>query len=432
MRKFIIGIIIFLIIVFVLQLNMPRQHRWEPTFSHTDPEPFGSMVFDSVLCQSLKKGYSVTNKSIYQILKDSAFNSRPHGLMIVCEEFDLDSLTYSSLLKLAERGHHVLIAADPTGKYSEKLTDTLHVSLYSYTYFDVLRIRKSLFMTEQSLYDTLKWIGHPSLYPTREYSFLSQMIDGNIHTRIKTSLDTLSVMYKRRMPIWEDEEISEEKADVLIDTVITAATLPFGKGKFIFAPTPLLFTNYGILDDSRAEYVFRILSEMGDVPVVRTENYIVTSATLNNRMSPFRYFLSQRPLKWALYLSLVMMLLFFLFTARRRQSVIPVIETPKNPQLEFVKLIGTLYHQKHDNTDLLQKKFLFFSEELRRQTGIDIQDDTDDEHTFLELAKITGMPATEIRDIILTLRVRLSGNEKTDDKTLQQLIDKMDSINKAL
>ena len=60
------------------------------------------------------------------------------------------------------------------------------------------------------------------------------------------------------------------------------------------------------------------------------------------------------------------------------------------------------------------------------------QDDTDDEHTFLELAKITGMPATEIRDIILTLRVRLSGNEKTDDKTLQQLIDKMDSINKAL
>jgi hypothetical protein len=239
-------------------------------------------------------------------------------------------------------------------------------------------------------------------------------------------------MYKRRMPIWEDDEIREEKADVLIDTVMTAATLPFGKGKFIFAPTPLLFTNYGILDDSRAEYVFRILSEMGDVPVVRTENYIVTSATLNNRMSPFRYFLSQRPLKWALYLSLVMMLLFFLFTARRRQSVIPVIETPKNPQLEFVKLIGTLYHQKHDNTDLLQKKFLFFSEELRRQTGIDIQDDTDDEHTFLELAKITGMPASEIRDIILTLRVRLSGNEKTDDKTLQQLIDKMDSINKAL
>lgn len=432
MRKFIIGVIVFLIIVFVLQLNMPRQFRWEPTFSHTDPEPLGCMVFDSLLSQSLKNGYSVANKSLYQILKDSAFNSRPHGLMIVCEDFELDSLTYSSLLKLTERGHRVLIAADPQGKFSEKLFDTLHVSLYCYTYFDVLRIRKGVLMSQQSLYDTLKWIGHPSLYTTKEYCVLSQMTDGSIHPKTKTNLDTLSIIFKRRVPIWEKEDTTEVKTTESLDTIMVAASLPFGKGKFIFAPTPLLFTNYGILDDSRAEYIFRILSEMGDVPVVRTENYIVTSAAFNNRMSPFRYFLSQRPLKWALYLSLVMMLLFFIFTAKRRQSVIQVIETPKNPQLEFVKLIGTLYHQKHDNTDLLQKKFLFFSEELRRQTGIDIQDDTDDEHTFLELAKITGVPVTEIRNIILALRVRLAEHGKTDDKTLQQMIDKMDNINKAL
>ena len=38
--------------------------------------------------------------------------------------------------------------------------------------------------------------------------------------------------------------------------------------------TPLLFTNYGVLDGKNAAYIFRLLSQMGEFPIIRTEGYL--------------------------------------------------------------------------------------------------------------------------------------------------------------
>ena len=123
-------------------------------------------------------------------------------------------------------------------------------------------------------------------------------------------------------------------------------------------------------------------------------------------MSPFRYFLSQPPLRWALYLSMVSILLFMIFTARRKQRAIPVIREPENKSLEFTKLIGTLYYQKHDHANLVHKKFTYFAEVLRREIQVDVEEVADDERSFHRIAQKTGMSVVLSGKIIIRRRIR--------------------------
>ena len=75
---------------------------------------------------------------------------------------------------------------------------------------------------------------------------------------------------------------------------------------------------------------------------------------------------------------MLVLVLFMVFTARRRQRAIPVIREPANRNLEFAELIGTLYYQKKNHADLVRKKFIYFAESLRRNIQVDVEDDSDD------------------------------------------------------
>ena len=160
-----------------------------------------------------------------------------------------------------------------------------------------------------------------------------------------------------------------------------------------------------MLDGGNGAYLFRLLSHMGDLPVLRTEGYMKETAQVQK--SPFRYFLSQPPLRWALYLTMIAILLFMIFTAKRRQRVIPVIREPANRSLEFTELIGTLYFQKKDHDDLVRKKFTYFAEELRREIQVEVE----------EIAKFIR----EVRPVIY-------GGRRINAEQMKVLIDKMNEI----
>ena len=188
----------------------------------------------------------------------------------------------------------------------------------------------------------------------------------------------------------------------------------------------LIFTNYGILDGNNSAYIFRLLSQMGEFPVVRTEGYVKETAEM--QQSPFRYLLSRQPLRWALYLTMIAILLFMIFTARRRQRVIPVIREPENKSLEFTELIGTLYYQKKDHADLVHKKFIYFAEELRREIQVDIEEVADDERSFRRIAQKTGMDAEEIGTFVREVRPVIYGGRVISAEQMKLYIDKMSEI----
>jgi hypothetical protein len=86
------------------------------------------------------------------------------------------------------------------------------------------------------------------------------------------------------------------------------------------------------------------MNRLKDLPVVRTEAYMPNYNAAES--SPFREFLKRPPLRWALYLVLLGVVLLMGFSARRRQRAIPVETPPRNYQLDFIRHIGTLQYMK--------------------------------------------------------------------------------------
>ena len=93
-----------------------------------------------------------------------------------------------------------------------------------------------------------------------------------------------------------------------------------------------------------------------------------------------------------------------------------------------MKLVGTLYYERHDNADLLHTKYRSFVEEVRRKTGLDVDDDSDDEQLFELLAEKTGMEVAELRDFILRLRQIEDQEGALRDEPMKHQINKMNKI----
>ena len=416
-RWFIMGIMAFLLVMFAVEYHMPKKFVWTPTFSHYDKQPFGCALFDSILSSSLPLGYSLSSKTFYQLEQEDTLHNR--AILIIDKHLKFRELDVESLLKMAERGNKIMLVSTLFG---EELEDTLKFSC-SYSYFSPMMMKKyaSSLVGKDSVY----WVGDTAVYSRQLYRFYPILCSS--YFRNYNSLPFQRLAEKDLAGGMDDVVVDEDTAKVYGNYHPSMAFVrPWGKGEIILVSTPLLFTNYGVLDGDNATYLFRLLSRMKDLPIVRTEAYQQGIEQLQK--SPLSYFLSQRPLRWAIYLTMIAILLFMIFTAKRRQRAIPVIPEPENRSLEFTKLIGTLYYQKNDHANLVHKKFTYFAEELRREVQVDIEEVTDDEYSFLKIAQKTGMDVEVIGKFIREIRPVIYGGRTLSAEEMKRFIDKMNEI----
>ena len=401
----------FLVFVFLLEWNAPSKFVWEPTFNHYDKQPFGCEVFDSLMKKSAPAGYEVTRKTIAQLEREG-YGKKPHGFLIQSVNFNPSPTDLRALDRLLKAGNKVFIATsdiEPDSLYPD-----LQVDISGRYGFSPMQVKASI-ENQEIPYDTLVWC-RQSPYQKKEYSVYSAMIGYNVIIGEKTVCDTL-------VRCW----VSEEESDSIDGSwQVRVVRIKRGKGELFVSCDPLLMTNYGILDTQTNGLIFRLMSQFRGLPIIRTEAYGPETEYETN--TPLRFWLQNEPLRWAIYLTLGGLLLFCMFYARRRQRVIPVVEEPANRSLEFVKLIGTLYHQKHINRDLLQKKYSYFAETLRRMTMIDIEDVESRKENIAQIAIRTGMPEAEVRMIFDRVDRYLQGNDELKDAALRKAIDGMDMI----
>jgi hypothetical protein len=219
-----------------------------------------------------------------------------------------------------------------------------------------------------------------------------------------------------------------------------AMSYKHGKGEIYIVANPLLFTNYGVLDTTISRFLGKQMEQIADHRVLRLSERAWRGYTIggyddydaNNTMAPLSYFLSQKPLRWAIYTLLVGLVIFMFFTARRRQRVIPVVEQHKNRNLEFVQLLGTIYCRNHDNLDLLRKKFTYFKEDLRRKLLIDLDDASNQTNHVRMLSQKTGLEEQEVAATLDELRRLTSGDEFIENVQLMRSVRKIDKIIKKL
>ena len=410
-KKFLIFIVGFLVLVFLLELSAPSMFVWDPTFSHHDKQPFGCAVFDSLMKKSVPAGYEVTRKTLSQLEREG-YGKKPHAFLIQSIDFNPSPTDLRALDRLLKTGNKVFIATSSITPGS--LYPDLQLTISGRYGFSPMQVKASI-ENQEIPYDTLVWC-RQSPYQEEKYTLYSAMSGDKVDVDKPAKYDIL-------VKNWQTDDYTDRVDSYWVPRVVR---IQRGKGELFFSCEPLLLTNYGILDEQANGLVFRLMSQFRGLPIVRTEAY--TPQAEINEETPLRFWLQNEPLRWAIYLTLGGLLLFCMFYARRRQRVIPVVEEPANRSLEFVKLIGTLYHQKHINRDLLQKKYSYFGETLRRMTMIDVEDVESRKENIAQIAIRTGMPEAEVRMIFDRVDRYLQGDDELKDAALRKAIDGMDMI----
>ena len=443
--------LVLFVLFCLLQVNLPKKFVWSPTFSHVDKQPFGCFVFDSVLTQSLPNGYHVTKKTFFQLDQEHA--KEKISVLMVVDQQNLKQLDVKYLCNIARRGGKVMVVASSSfddGRNADtvvvdELERTFKVRIEDGTYFSLRGILAGLKAHDNDMYDTIYWNNRETMYAAQPYRMFYNMVGGTLFVdsvpkvkRLAYTLSTAGYDYRHDSlyvgdftgfdTIVDEKERIERIDTFAIKKIPVAVSVPYGKGEVIFVSSPLLFTNYGMLEGNTFVYIFRLMSYLADLPVYRTEAYVKTDAMLVAEQSPFREFIKRPPLRWALYLALLGVVLFMIFTARRRQRVIPILSKPANRSLEFIQLIGTLYYQRKDHVDLVRKKFKLFAEELRKTAGVDISDVNTDDREYLLLAEKTGMNSDRLKKVIRQIRLVLHSEGNISVEEMRSLIDAMDTI----
>lgn len=412
-RLFIVVIIALMVVIILFEMNAPARFNWDDhSQSYKSKQPFGCYVMDSVLRASLPHGYEVIGSDFEQYIGENAKPMKHTFLFTNTFEYFRPDTNF---LKMIEEGNNAIIATDYNISYYDDSTEEMGLGYKCYSnnyYYDGDYFSKESLSINAS-YDTVYWesgeMFAPASYPINSVLCSKELILSSDY-RILATLN----------------EKHENGSDGDVDTV--AGIRDCGKGKIVVVSMPMLFSNYGILNDTIRPLVLRLLSQCSDLPMVRYDPSLMSEMEQDEQEdSPLHYLLANRPLRWALYLALTTVILFVLFSARRRQRVIPVIKPPVNHMMDFVKRIGGIYYKRHDNVDLLIKKYVTFGNELRTKAMINVDDYDHIDDELQSLSTRTGIPFKELQQQIYDVW-RATNASSINDKRLQQLIDAMNNI----
>ncbi|MBR5169825.1 MAG: DUF4350 domain-containing protein [Muribaculaceae bacterium] len=421
---FVAVIIVLMAVMILFEMNAPNRFHWdEYSQSYSSKQPFGCYVMDSVLRASVPQGYEVRGSDIEKCLDDS-LKAGKHTFLFTNNIDQFINLEDIDFFGLIEEGNNVIIAtdsyiySDDDDTFNEKLEFNVE-SIDYYSYYDNFQL-----LSDSSCYDLINWLPNE-----RFYAATFKVNRAFCHYQLNMTSSFRSLMtHNRGNEQYQGIYDYAVEDDKLTHTV--AGIRDYGKGKIVVTSMPYLFTNYGILDDTMRQLVLRLLTVCGNLPIVRYDSTLISQETSEQESeseSPLRYLLANRPLRWAFYLALATVVASVIFSARRRQRVIPVIKPPVNHMMDFVKRIGGIYYKRHNNVDLLIKKYVTFSNDLRAKAMIDIDnyDFLDDE--LMSLSNRTGIPFNELQQQIRDVVMATNAPKISDDR-LKQLIDMMNNI----
>ena len=371
--------------------------NWRPSYTASDKIPFGCFVlFNELATLFPKTTITNVNESLYNVLsrRDTLMSS---NYILINDIISFDEQEHKQLLNYVSQGNDVFIASTDFGSF---LSDTLN-----------LKVASLYGIEEDSLTVSLT---SPS-FKNREFIYSRGQNKSHF-----TSLDTLNSSILGYVAFIDENSLFSNKPKQTTKAVNFIKT-KFGKGTFYLNCTPQAFTNYYILKGNK-DYVANTFSYLGN-RALYWDNYKKTGRVIIT--SPMRYILNQVTLKWAYYLTLMGLLVFVIFKAKREQRIIPVIEPLENSSVEFAKTVGSLYYQHKDYTNLITKKLNYFLEFVRSHYYLDTRKITD--KTPQDLAAKSGKSLTETKILLDFIGYLKSKNVHTVED-LKELNKKLTSF----
>lgn len=255
-RWFIFFVLAFLLLMFAIEYHLPKKFVWVPTFGHYDEQPFGCAVFDSLLTVSLPSGYTLSRKTFYQMEQEDTVHNK--GILLIATNLPFGRVDIEALLKMADRGNKIMLVSS---SFTKILEDTLKFDC-TYSYFRSVDLKK--YAASLLKRDSIYWIGDPEVYSRQVFRFYPQFCKSYFRR-----YDSLPVRKLAEVNLASDMGHALDELDSTTVSrnyhPLVAMVRPWGKGEIILVSTPLLFTNYGVLDEKNATYIFRILSQIGEI-----------------------------------------------------------------------------------------------------------------------------------------------------------------------
>jgi hypothetical protein len=386
-KKYIFYLVALMVLLVSIFLFRTSQYDWSVTYAHEDKNPFGTYAFSQLLTPYFSDGSVVNSKKTLYELKDSIGFDK--NLLIIATRFSPDKEDTKVLLSLVESGANAFISAD---RFGGVFADTLGI-----------QIADSFFKGESAFQpgdSAAIHLVNNSFDTVQQYLFRR----GNI-TNFISSVDSVKATVIARNDYFQPVTIRIE----------------LGKGILLLNSTPMMFTNIYLLNNKNHELVGNTLSFLKNKNLYRTEYYHLGRMEVS---TPLRFILTTEPLRWAYYVTIISLLFFMVFEAKRKQRIIPVIKPLANSTLEFVSTIGNLYYQRGDHKNIADKKIQFFFEYIHSHYRIPVIQRDDN---FINiLVKKTGMEPVTCRQLVLLIN-HITGSEKISKDeliTLNALLDK--------
>jgi hypothetical protein len=203
----------------------------------------------------------------------------------------------------------------------------------------------------------------------------------------------------------------------------TYLSFKFGKGSLYLCANPSIFSNYSLLTKEGADYAAKALSYLPIAQNIYWDEF--QNGDIAEDESPMRVFFNHPSLQWAWYLSLFGMLVFVIFEIKRRQRIIPVIEPLRNSTLDFVNVVGQVYYEKRNNTNIAHKKILYLFAHLRDE--YQIKTNKLDNEFVEKLTSKLGLEASFAREFVNFIQYISVQNHVSDRELIElnKLIEKL-------
>lgn len=382
--KYLLIALTIIIVAAGYYLLMDSMSEWNFNLDNSKKNAYGTYITYELLKERYApKGFREIDNSILESFRKLKKN-RTYNYIFINNTPYYDSATVDTLCRFTEAGNTAFICCENLqGRFLDSiLRKTYHLTIttgYNTLYYNLFNIDSLKNKNKDSIigdkrYSTFNLI-HPSLKSASGYNYY-----------LKYKADTINNYFYRfeavpdsewTQPIPSANAISFAGSERSYGTGLNFAILKHGKGQFILLMSAVPLTNYFMRTAQGLEYADKIFAHLPEqttlwdnVSHMKTyENDDMDMDHGNSKFgdSPLYFIIENRALRWAWYLSILGVAIYALFHAKRRQNIIPIIESKENTSLKYVETIGQLYFHDEEHIEIANEMRLQFLNFIRQK-----------------------------------------------------------------
>lgn len=386
-------------------------HEWTPTFDDNSSEPFGCQLMDNNLSVLFKENNLHYQTKILAEPKET-LDQEGDQLWTDLDNIYLDSEMINILWNRIGKGYSTIIATETFNGHIQTTADNFNFSRFLKEVNTQDKYEVSVIVDEMT---------------GKDYSFPKQLC------------------VKRFLNESEMRNMGEEERQVIARAdgqPIAIRYRSYNGACILVISTPLLFTNYGLLHENNAELLVDLIKQAGikngltrifyKQKQIDSNRYKGDILSTSSDFSILNDLFKALATKIAIILGILIFILFLLFSAKRRQRIIPVRQAPYNKTLDFIRQVSKLYFWRNDYSNMTRKKIVYFFAFINERLHIRMDDESLLSDNCSILSSVSGLPKDSIEKLTKKLLSIHLHNEEVNEQDMTLCIDQMNAILKKL